>query len=135
MTPTPTCAGYPESLLASTDAVSSQWRADLIRSYLERDVPMFAPRIPAETLHRLWTMLAHTSGGLIHTLLDLTTLDDVLGHPVAGPSYESFAVESLIAALPRARPHRVATPASAHGLTTSTPVGTSPIAESAEVLV
>ena len=30
-----------------------------MRSYLERDVPMFAPRLPAETIGRLWTMLAH----------------------------------------------------------------------------
>lgn len=147
--------GFPMSLAAATDAESSQWRTDLVRSYLERDVPMFAPRLPAETLRRLWTMLAHTSGGLLnasrlaeglgvssptvdryidlltdlglvrrlpawhvnvgkrqtkapkvfvrdsgllHTLLDLVDLDDVLGHPAAGPSYESFAVENLIAA-------------------------------------
>jgi predicted AAA+ superfamily ATPase len=34
-------------------------REDFIRTYLERDVPQFGPRIPAETLERLWTMLAH----------------------------------------------------------------------------
>ncbi len=54
--------GFPDSLLASSDEGSLAWRADLIRSYLERDVPMFAPRIPAQTLGRLWTMLAHSSG-------------------------------------------------------------------------
>lgn len=58
--------GFPDSLEAGTDASSLRWRADLIRSYLERDVPMFAPRIPAQTLHRLWTMVAHTSGGLFN---------------------------------------------------------------------
>lgn len=58
--------GYPDSLLAGSDSDSLNWRVDLIRSYLERDVPMFAPRIPAETLRRLWTMLAHNSGGLLN---------------------------------------------------------------------
>lgn len=58
--------GFPDSLLASNDAASLRWREDLIRSYLERDVPMFAPRMPAATLRRLWTMLAHSSGGLLN---------------------------------------------------------------------
>jgi predicted AAA+ superfamily ATPase len=44
--------------------VSLEWRVDLIRTYLERDVPQFSPRIPAETLRRFWTMLAHNQGGL-----------------------------------------------------------------------
>ena len=55
--------GFPESLLADSDAVSLRWRADFIRTYLERDVPQLGPRIPAETLRRLWTMLAHQQGG------------------------------------------------------------------------
>lgn len=58
--------GFPESLVAADDATALQWRADLLRSYLERDVPMFAPRIPAATLRRLWTMLAHSTGGLFN---------------------------------------------------------------------
>ncbi len=58
--------GFPESLMASDDSTAMQRRADLLRSYLERDVPMFAPRIPAETLRRLWTMLAHSTGGLFN---------------------------------------------------------------------
>jgi hypothetical protein len=51
--------GFPESFLAASDADSLSWRADFIRSYLERDVPMFAPRMPAEMIGRLWRMLAH----------------------------------------------------------------------------
>lgn len=58
--------GFPDSLLAADDALSFSWRQDFIRSYLERDVPMFAPRMPAETLGRLWTMLAHQQGGLLN---------------------------------------------------------------------
>jgi uncharacterized protein len=150
-----TRGGFPDSLLASSDANSLDWRNDFIRSYLERDVPMFAPRMPAETISRLWTMLAHQQGsmlnqaklasslglsaptvsryidllvdlqlvrrlqpysgnigkrlvkapkvyvrdsGLVHALLGLRTWDDILGHPIAGPSYEGFCLENLITA-------------------------------------
>lgn len=148
--------GFPDSLAADTDGMSMRWRHDLIRSYLERDVALFAPRVPAETLRRLWTMLAHNSGGLfnaaglgqslgvsgptvdryvdllvdllllrrlrpwhtntgkretkapkihvrdsglLHGLLELESLDAVLGHPAVGASYESFAVEAVIDAV------------------------------------
>lgn len=147
--------GFPLSLLATSDTEALTWRRDFVRSYLERDVPMFAPRLPAETIARLWGMLAHGQGtllnhsrlasslgvsspavsryvdllvdllmvrrlrpwsgntakrlvrspklwvrdsGILHTLLELRTLHDVLGHPVAGPSWEGFAIESLVAA-------------------------------------
>ncbi len=147
--------GFPESLLARSDALSLDWRRDFIRSYLERDVPMFAPRLPAATVGRLWTMLAHgqaaplnqarlasslavsspavgryldllvdlllvrrlqpwsgnvgkrlvrtpkvylRDSGLTHALLDIGSWDGLLGHPVAGPSWEGFAIENLIAA-------------------------------------
>ena len=145
--------GFPESLLAPDDAVSMTWRRDFIRSYLERDVPMFAPRMPAQTIARLWTMIAHQQGGMLnqsriasalgvtnptvdryidllvdlqllrrlapfsgnvgkrlvkspkvyvrdsgilHALLSLETLDDLLGHPVCGLSYEGHCIESLV---------------------------------------
>jgi len=58
--------GFPESLLAASDAASLRWRADFIRTCLERDIPQLGPRIPAETLRRLWTMLAHQQGGLLN---------------------------------------------------------------------
>jgi predicted AAA+ superfamily ATPase len=147
--------GFPDSLLAQNDIQSLQWRHDFIRSYLERDVPMFAPRLPAETVGRLWTMLAHLQGtilnhsqlasslavstptvgryidllvdlflvrrlrpwsgngrkrlvrspkvyirdsGLVHALLDLASLNDIIGHPVSGASWEGFVIESLISA-------------------------------------
>lgn len=149
-----TRGGFPDSLLAENDAASLNWRRAFVRSYLERDVPMFAPRMPAETIGRLWTMLANSQAtplnqsklasslevstpavtryidllvdlllvrrlrpwsgntgkrlvrtpkayvrdsGLTHALLDLETWDQVLGHPVAGASWEGFAVENLIA--------------------------------------
>ena len=150
-----TRGGFPESLLAPDEVRSMRWRQAFVRSYLERDVPMFAPRLPAETIGRLWTMLAHAQGtplnqsrlagslavstpavaryidllvdlllvrrlrpwsgnvgkrlvrspkiylrdsGVLHALLDLESLDDVLGHPVAGASWEGFVIENLIAA-------------------------------------
>lgn len=58
--------GFPDSYLAPTDAVSLALRKDFIRTYLERDVPQFGPRIPAQTLERLWTMLAHGQGTLLN---------------------------------------------------------------------
>ena len=152
--------GFPDSLLAPSDVASLDWRRNFIRSYLERDVPMFAPRLPAETVGRLWTMLAHQQGsllnqarlaaslgvsapavaryldllvdlkllrrlqpwsgnltkrlvkapkiyirdsGLVHGLLEIDTLDRLLGHPVAGHSYEGFVLENLIAAAGESR--------------------------------
>jgi predicted AAA+ superfamily ATPase len=149
--------GFPSSFLASNDAASFRWRQDFIRTYLERDIPQFGPRLPAETLRRLWTMLAHNQSellntanlaralaidnktvaryldllvdlllvrrlqpwhhnagkrlvkspkvyvrdsGIVHALLRLPTREDVLGHPVAGGSWEGFVVESLLAAAP-----------------------------------
>jgi uncharacterized protein len=58
--------GFPESLTAQSDAASLEWRRNFIRTYLERDIPQLGPRLPAETLRRLWTMLAHDQGGLIN---------------------------------------------------------------------
>lgn len=59
--------GFPDSLLAASAARSLRWRQDFIRTYLERDIPQFGPRIAAETLRRFWTMLAHQQGGLLNT--------------------------------------------------------------------
>jgi len=58
--------GFPPSLQAPSDARSLQWRENFIRTYLERDIPQFGPRIAAETLRRFWTMLAHHQSGLLN---------------------------------------------------------------------
>ena len=149
--------GFPESFTAPTDVVSHRWRQDFVRTYLERDIPTLGPRVPAETLRRFWTMLAHQQGGLLnaasiarglavdgktvasyldllvdlllvrrlppwhanigkrlvkspkvyirdsgiaHSLLGLRDLEDLLGHPGVGGSWECCVVESLIAAAP-----------------------------------
>jgi predicted AAA+ superfamily ATPase len=152
--------GFPLSWLASSDADSMTWREVFITTYLEKDIPALGPRIPATTLRRLWTMLAHHQGelldqsklasalaisgqtvsryidllcdlmlvrrlpawhgnvgkrlirspkvyvrdsGLVHALLGLSNLDAVLGHPVAGSSWEGFVVEQLVNAAPNAQ--------------------------------
>ncbi|ADW71569.1 ATP-binding protein [Granulicella tundricola] len=59
--------GFPGSYLAPDDGTSLRWRTDFIRTYLERDVSEFGPRIPAGVLERLWTMLAHGQGTLLNT--------------------------------------------------------------------
>ena len=149
--------GFPDSVLASDDALSSLWRQQFIRTYLERDIPQLGPRIPAETLRRFWTMLAHNQGGLlnaaalgrslgadgktirhyldflvdlllvrqlqplhsnagkrlvkspkvfirdsglVHTLLGLDDLEALLGHPVAGASWEGYVLEALLNVMP-----------------------------------
>jgi hypothetical protein len=58
--------GFPDSFLAPGATGSLRWRQDFIRTYLERDIPQFGPRIAAETLRRFWTMLAWHQGGLLN---------------------------------------------------------------------
>lgn len=58
--------GFPDSFLANSDADSLAFRQSFLRTYLERDIPQFGGRMPAETLERLWTMLAHSQGGLLN---------------------------------------------------------------------
>lgn len=150
-----TRGGFPDSFLADTDEASAIWRRNFIRTYLERDIPQLGPRVPAETLRRFWTMLAHGQGGIlnaaqlasslgvdgktvaryldllvdlllvrrlppflvnvgkrlvkspkvyvrdsgiVHALLGLDERDAVLGHPVAGGSWEGFVLENLLTA-------------------------------------
>ncbi|MXY68629.1 MAG: ATP-binding protein [Acidobacteriia bacterium] len=58
--------GYPDSFLAQSSATSFKLRQHFIRTYLERDVAAFGPRLPAAALERLWTMLAHSQGGILN---------------------------------------------------------------------
>jgi predicted AAA+ superfamily ATPase len=85
--------GFPDSLLAPSDAASLRWRTDFIRTYLERDIPQLGPRIPAETLRRFWTMLAHQQGGLLNAA-SLARALAVDGKTVA--SYLDLLVDLLL---------------------------------------
>jgi predicted AAA+ superfamily ATPase len=67
--------GFPESLLALSDGDSVEWRRDFIKTYLERDIPQLGPRIPAETLERFWTMLAHYQGSVLNPASLARSLD------------------------------------------------------------
>ncbi len=85
--------GFPDSFLARSEAQSLRWRRNFIRSYLERDIPQFGPRIPAETLRRFWTMLAHAQGGLLNAA-QLARGLGVSGKTVAG--YLDLLVDLLL---------------------------------------
>ena len=54
--------GFPLSHLAASDALSWAWRQDFLRTFLHRDMPALGVRVPAETMRRFWTMLAHLQG-------------------------------------------------------------------------
>jgi len=57
-----TRGGFPRSFLATDEPSSIAWREDFIRTFLERDIPQLGISIPAETLRRFWTMIAHYHG-------------------------------------------------------------------------
>ncbi len=54
--------GFPRSFLAMDDSASMAWRQSFLRTFLERDIPQLGITIPAETLRRFWTMVAHYHG-------------------------------------------------------------------------
>lgn len=58
--------GFPDSYLAADDDLAMDWLENLIRTYLERDVPQMGFRVPAARLRRLWTMLAHLQGETVN---------------------------------------------------------------------
>ena len=58
--------GFPDSYLAEDDEMSIDWLENLIKTYLERDVPQMGFQVPAARLRRLWTMLAHLQGETVN---------------------------------------------------------------------
>ncbi|MDY7009390.1 MAG: ATP-binding protein [Planctomycetota bacterium] len=54
--------GFPRSFLARSEKASYRWRYDFIRAFLERDIPQLGISIPARTMRRFWTMIAHYHG-------------------------------------------------------------------------
>lgn len=59
--------GFPLSYLARNDALSFEWRENLIRTYLERDLPQLGVKLAASTLERFWAMLAHYHGQTLNS--------------------------------------------------------------------
>lgn len=76
--------GFPDSFLAANEHDSQHFRHSFIRTYLERDIPQFGFRVAAETMERLWTMLAHQQGAL----LNVAQLAASLG--VSSPSTQHY---------------------------------------------
>ena len=56
--------GLPRSFLARTDGISTAWRRDYVRDFLQRDLSELGVTIPAATLRRFWSMVAHFHGGV-----------------------------------------------------------------------
>jgi predicted AAA+ superfamily ATPase len=151
-----TRGGLPRAFLADSESDSIQWREGFVRTFLERDIPQLGITIPAETLRRFWTMVAHYHGqiwnaaefarslgtaentarryldilagsymvrilppwfenlkkrqvkapkiyirdsGLLHSLIQVSTLAGLQGHPKIGASWEGFALEHVIRVL------------------------------------
>lgn len=145
--------GFPRAFLAKNLAGSREWRDAFIRTYLERDLPQLGITLPALTLRRFWTMLAHYHGqtwngselgralgvsdktvsryldilegtymafrlppwhtnlgkrevkspkvyvsdtGILHSLLGVSSLDNLLAHPKCGASWEGFMIREII---------------------------------------
>ena len=85
--------GFPESYLSDSDSLAMDWLENLIRTYLERDVPQMGFRVPAARLRRLWTMLAHLQGEPIN-FSRLGSNLEVDGKTVAG--YIDILVDLLL---------------------------------------
>ncbi|MCF8359338.1 MAG: ATP-binding protein [Prolixibacteraceae bacterium] len=153
--------GYPLSFLAPDDKTSLSWRQNFILTFLERDMPQLGINIPAETMRRLWTILAHLHGqllnvsnlgnslgftnktvksyidilsetfmvrqlkpyetnvskrivktpkvyirdhGILNTLLNIPSFNDLLAHPVFGASWEGLVIENLTGIAPNWEP-------------------------------
>ena len=85
--------GFPESYLSESDSLAMDWLENLIRTYLERDVPQMGFRVPAARLRRLWTMLAHLQGESVN-FSKLGSNLDVDGKTIA--SYIDILIDLLL---------------------------------------
>lgn len=54
--------GFPRSFLARSERDSYEWRRAFVRDFLERDLPQLGFRVPAATMRRFWSMVAHYHG-------------------------------------------------------------------------
>ena len=58
--------GFPASFTSEDEEQSRLWRENFITTFLERDIPQLGINIPARTLRRFWTMLAHYHGQVVN---------------------------------------------------------------------
>ena len=54
--------GFPKAYTAETDEDAREWHTDFFRTFLEQDIPQLGITVPADTLRRFWTMVAHYHG-------------------------------------------------------------------------
>ncbi len=54
--------GFPRSFLAENDDASRDWLEAFIQTFLERDLRALGIQVPAPTLRRFWSILAHYHG-------------------------------------------------------------------------
>ena len=149
--------GFPNSYLAKSVNASWDWRAALIRHFLNTDLPGLGITVEPQLMYRFWRMVAHLHGqmfnassvatslgisasstgryldhlcdalmvrrlepyfinlgkrlvkspkvyvrdsGLLHSLLGIREVNDLLGHPSTGASWEGFVIEQIAAHLP-----------------------------------
>ncbi len=149
--------GFPNSLLAPSDAASWDWRDAFIRHFLNTDLAQLGINVEPELMRRFWRMLAHQHGqlfnassiamslgvaastttryldhlcnalvvrrlephhinigkrlvktpkvyvrdsGLLHSLLGIHEVNDLLGHPSTGASWEGLVIEQIAGHLP-----------------------------------
>lgn len=59
--------GFPRSYLARSARESAEWRRGFITTFLERDLPQVGVLVPAATMRRFWTMLAHAHGQVLNS--------------------------------------------------------------------
>ncbi len=58
--------GFPRAYLAPDNTATRQWHDDFCRTFLERDIPQLGIQVPATTLGRFWTMVAHFHGQILN---------------------------------------------------------------------
>lgn len=58
--------GFPRSFTAKSEIQSRSWRDHYLTAFLERDLPQLGIGIPAPTLRRFLTMLAHYHGQVLN---------------------------------------------------------------------
>lgn len=51
--------GFPRAFTARSHAESDRWRRNFVATFLDRDLPGLGIAVPATTMERFWTMLAH----------------------------------------------------------------------------
>jgi predicted AAA+ superfamily ATPase len=91
------------SKIASSLGVSSHTVNSYIdileQTFLVKSLRAFEPNIKKQYIKSPKVYLRDT--GLLHTLLNLETFDDMLGHQSFGASFEGFIIENLIRLFPR----------------------------------